>query len=46
MEIDSKELVATKIPHKQMQKDMKKEIGIKPTKQAKVNEFKNQKIKT
>ena len=36
IEIGSKELVATKIPHKLMQKEIKKEIGIKIVKQAKV----------
>ena len=36
IEISSKELVAMKIPARNMQKEIKKEIGIKIVKQAKV----------
>ena len=40
MEISSKELVAMKIPARNMQKEIKKEIGIKIVKQAKARDSK------
>ena len=44
MEISSRELVATKILHEHMHKEIKKKIGIKIAKQAKARDSK--KLKT
>lgn len=46
MEIGSKELVAIKIPARTNAEEIRKEIGIKIAKQAKVRDFKNLKTLT